>query len=409
MWKASVLGMKRIGALFILFSLLTLLLSGCWNRRELNELAIAVAAGVDRVDDRYRLSVQVVVPGQVASRKAGGNQAPATLYTAEGDTIFEAARRMTQVSPRRIYFSHLRMFLIGESMAKAGIAKILDFLMRDHEFRTDFYLVATKGATAEDTLKIMTPLESIPANKLYNSLQTSERVWSPSITVTLDELINDLSSEGKHPILTGLEISGDREAGETSENVNSIKTPANLRFVGLAIFKVDKLIGWLNEKESRGYRYIIGGVKGSVAFVPCGDKGKVTMETVRSHTKVTGKVIGSQPEIEIKAYVEGNVGAVECKGLDLTQTNTIEELESKMEKKAEQLMKSVIAKVQEEYKVDIFGFGEAIRRSHPGFWKRNKEEWNDRYFPELAVRIKVDYRIRRTGTLNNSFINDIKE
>lgn len=55
--------------LLLLYMLIALLLSGCWNRRELNELGIAVAAGIDRVEDRYRLSVQVVVPGQVASKK----------------------------------------------------------------------------------------------------------------------------------------------------------------------------------------------------------------------------------------------------------------------------------------------------------------------------------------------------
>lgn len=96
--------MKRISALILLNLAVSLLLSGCWSRRELNDLAIAVAAGVDKVGDRYRLSVQVAIPGQVASKKAGSSQAPATLYTAEGDTLFEAARRMTQISPRKIYF-----------------------------------------------------------------------------------------------------------------------------------------------------------------------------------------------------------------------------------------------------------------------------------------------------------------
>lgn len=64
--------MKRILALILLHIVVTLLLSGCWNRRELNELAIAVAAGVDWVDDRYRLTVQVAIPGQVTSKKAEG-------------------------------------------------------------------------------------------------------------------------------------------------------------------------------------------------------------------------------------------------------------------------------------------------------------------------------------------------
>ena len=103
---------------------------------------------------------------------------------------------------------------MDEAMAKEGIAKVLDLLSRDHEFRPDFYLVVTKGATAEETLKIMTPMETIPANKLYESPQISEKVWSPSMAVTLDELISDLTSAGKHPVLTGLIIAGNRDIGK---------------------------------------------------------------------------------------------------------------------------------------------------------------------------------------------------
>ena len=80
--------MKRILALILLHIVITLFLSGCWNRRELNDLAIAVAAGVDWVDGRYRLTVQVANPGTHRQR-SGGPQAPATLFTAEGDTILK--------------------------------------------------------------------------------------------------------------------------------------------------------------------------------------------------------------------------------------------------------------------------------------------------------------------------------
>ncbi|MEK5480121.1 Ger(x)C family spore germination protein [Paenibacillus sp. FSL R5-0407] len=401
--------MKRISALILLNLAVSLLLSGCWSRRELNDLAIAVAAGVDKVGDRYRLSVQVAIPGQVASKKAGSSQAPATLYTAEGDTLFEAARRMTQISPRKIYFPHLRVFLIGESMASQGIAEILDLLLRDHEFRTDFFLVVTRGTTAEEALKIMTPLETIPANKLFSSLQTAAKAWSPAKAVTLDELINDLTREGKHPVLTGLEITGDRNIGQTKENILNIYTPSHLQYSGLAIFKFDKLIGWLDEKDSRGYRLLIGDVKSSVSFERCKNQGKVVLETLGTNTKTKGKIVDSRPEMDIKVYVEANVASVECKGLDLTKPETVTELETGMEEKATGILESVIAKVQKEYKVDIFGFGEVFRRSHPRMWTKIKEDWNEGYFPNLKTHIQVDYTIRRTGTTGNSFLNDLKE
>ncbi|EHB68243.1 MULTISPECIES: Ger(x)C family spore germination protein [Paenibacillus] len=401
--------MKRILALILLHIVVTLLLSGCWNRRELNELAIAVAAGVDWVDDRYRLTVQVAIPGQVTSKKSGGPQAPATLYTAEGDTIFEASRRMTQVSPRKIYFSHLRMFLMDEAMAREGIAKVLDLLSRDHEFRPDFYLVITRGATAEETLKIMTQMETIPANKLYESLQTSEKAWSASMTVTLDELINDLTSSGKHPVLTGLIITGDRDIGRTRKNVENIDTPGQLKYSGLAVFKLDKLIGWLNEKDSRNYRLISGDVKSSVSFIPCKNEGKIIIETLRTDSKLKGRIVESRPEMDIRINMEGNIGAVECSGLDLSEPATVRELEAEMEENLKRSLESVVDKVQSKFKVDIFGFGEAFRRSHPREWKEMEKTWNERYFPNLKTNIHVDYKIRRTGTTNDTFLNDIKE
>ncbi|GJM82918.1 hypothetical protein HMSSN139_54140 [Paenibacillus sp. HMSSN-139] len=63
----------------------------------------------------------------------------------------------------------------------------------------------------------MTPLEPLPANKLFASLETSENNWSPTLSITLDELINDLTSEGKHPVLTGLRILGDPKTGQTKK------------------------------------------------------------------------------------------------------------------------------------------------------------------------------------------------
>lgn len=53
----------------LLFVFLILLLGGCWSKRELNELAIVAAVGVDRVNEQYEISVQIVNPGQVASKR----------------------------------------------------------------------------------------------------------------------------------------------------------------------------------------------------------------------------------------------------------------------------------------------------------------------------------------------------
>lgn len=401
--------MKKKSACLLLILTLVLLLTGCWNRRELNELAIVVGLGIDKQGDRFRVSVQVVDPGAVSSSKGGSQGAPATLYTVEADTIFEAIRKITTISPRKMYFSHLRICVIGESVATEGMAKTLDFLSRDPQLRSDFYLVVTKDNSAEDTLKMMTPLDKIPANNLFSSLESSEENWSPSMTVTLDELIAALTSEGRQPVLTGLRIVGNKEMGESSSNIEMIDPHARLKYSGLAVFRKDKLIGWLNETESRGYNFILGKVQSSVGFVACPGGGKVVNEIIRTQTSMKGSVNRKEPQIHIKVRVEANVGEVECNSLDLTKPSTIYEIEKRAEEKIEEIMQSTVRKAQKMYKADIFGFGEAIHRADPKAWNTLKKNWDLEHFADLPVHIKVDFRIRRLGTVGSSFMQDLKK
>lgn len=137
--------MRKPITMACLFLLLLVVLTGCWNRRELNELAIAVAMGVDKKDNDYLVSIQIVNPGAVAAQRAGTDTAPVITYSTQGTSIFEALRRTTTKSPRKIYLSHMQVIVLGKEVAEEGIAKVLDFLSRDHEFRTDFFSRCFKG------------------------------------------------------------------------------------------------------------------------------------------------------------------------------------------------------------------------------------------------------------------------
>ncbi|MGM0880392.1 MAG: Ger(x)C family spore germination protein [Bacillota bacterium] len=392
--------MARKLFVFICSLLLLFPLSGCWNRRELNELGISVGIGIDKAEKGYRVSVQVVNPGEVAAAKTSGNRTPVTLYEATGDTIFEAIRKMTTISPRVIYLAHLRVLVFGESLAREGIENPLDHFSRDHEIRTDFFIVIAKGSTAKDVLKVLTPIEKLPANKLYLSLVASQKVWAPTATVTLDELMTDIISEGKSPVLTAVKVTGGSK-GQSQSNVEKIDPPGRLRYTGLAVFKKDKLIGWLDEKESKGYSYIRNKVTNTVGTLGCPEGGKIAVEVMKSKTKIKGKVNNGKPQIDIEVRLEENVGEVECE-IDLTKRKTIEDLEKSAEKKVASIMLDAIHTVQKKFKVDIFGFGEEIHRADPAAWKRLKQNW-DEQFTHLDINVKTDVQIRRIGTVSNSF------
>lgn len=232
--------MRKLVMRLTIAVLLVSILAGCWSRKELNDLGVQLGLAIDKDEEVYRLAAQVVVPGEVTDR-AQQISSPVTMYKAAAPTLFTAFRKLTETSPRQIYGAHIRVLVIGETLAKEGIAGPLDLLLRDHEVRSDFYVVIARGNPAEDVLKIMTSLEQIPANKLFHSLETSARAWAPTTTVTLDQLAERMVTEGVNPILTGIRIVGEVEAGEKKENIQEIEPQTKLRFMGIAVMEKDRL------------------------------------------------------------------------------------------------------------------------------------------------------------------------
>lgn len=399
--------MRRHVMLFATLVIMIGLLTGCWSRRELNDLAISVGMGFDKKEEQIQVTIQIVNPSEVASKRgAPGLTTPVSTFKATSITIFEALRKITKQSPRKVYSSHLRILVISEELAREGIMKILDGISRNHEMRSDFYIVIAKGTTAENVLNTLTPIEKIPANKMFSTLELSAKFWAPTVEVRLDKLISDLITEGKDPVLTGIEIKGDPSKGDKKSNINQINPNTFLEYSGLAIFKNDKLIGWLNEKESKGYNYITDNVKSTIGQVACPSGGIVALEVVRTKTKVKGVVEKGKPQIVVDVFIEGNVGEVQCK-IDLLDPQNIMELEKIAQKDVKGIMEAAIQKAK-KYDVDIFGFGDAIYRSNPKYWNEIKDNWEDQ-FVDLPVVLKTDVKIRRLGTVSDSLVQKTKE
>jgi len=88
--------MKRKGVFLLLILTMTLFLTSCWSKKELTDLAIVSAMGIDKTKDgRYHITLQIINPGNVAGIQGGGGtqSPPITIYSASGDNIVEASRR----------------------------------------------------------------------------------------------------------------------------------------------------------------------------------------------------------------------------------------------------------------------------------------------------------------------------
>ncbi|MBD3919146.1 Ger(x)C family spore germination protein [Paenibacillus sp. PR3] len=375
-------------------------LAGCWGRLELNDMAITMGLGLDLADDNsYIVSIQVVDAGEASATKGSLGRSPVVIYSSKGKTIAEAMQRMTASSPRTIYNSHLRILIIGEKLARHGVREVLDYVSRDRQFRTDFPVVIAKNDMANSTLKLLTPIESIPAIQMMRALQNSEKHWAPTIAIHFDELIQGLIAKGRQPVVTGVVMIGNAEAGSNRSNIQTTSPKNRLKFTGLSVFRKDRLIGWMTEEESRGFNIAMGKAYRGTGNVGCDDGDKVALEVQESSSKLGSKLRGDKVDLSIDLKIEANVEEVAC-SMPMTKDETIRELEKRAEATLRRIIEKTLERVQHEMKSDIFGFGEQVHRHYPKYWKKVSNDW-DMHFAEAQVKLNIDVKIRLLGTVTN--------
>ncbi|MEY9970767.1 spore germination protein KC [Lysinibacillus sp. RC46] len=397
--------MSKFKALCLLM-IVTLLLGGCWSKRELNELAIVAALGIDKVDNEFEITVQVVDTGEISSKQPSSGRSPVITYHSTGATVFEAIRKMTTVTARKLYFAHLQIVVLGNELAEEGINEPLDLVSRDHEFRNDFDVIVAHDATADEVLNVLTPIEKVPANKLLNSLKTSEKTWGTTESIKIDELINTLNTKETSVVMSAIEIQGDKNIGKEQTNVKRSKSPVLLKYAGLAVFKEGKLIGLLTEDESRSLGFLKDKIDSTIEILACPKGGTLATEITHSKTKVKGKFENGAPKIDVVIDVNQNVGEVLC-NIDLTKEKSIHLINKKTEELIKKRIEETIRSVQQNYQVDIFGFGEELHRTNPKEWKKIKKDWLT-IFQELPVKVKVHVNTQGLGTMENSLVNKTK-
>lgn len=369
---------KRILAVFIVF-ISIFYVSGCWNYRELNEIAIVAGAAIDKGEgeNRYLLTVEVINP-------QGGRDAKITpdVMSVEGVTIFDAIRNMIKKMGKRLYWSHCKVFVISEAVAREGIVDVLDMLNRDAEVRADIWLVVSREKMAQEILYGKDKLHSTIAFHINETMRAERSL--PSINaVELWQFLKELSEEGISPTLAAATM--EKEKDETSPKIS-----------GSAVFKKDKMIGWLESKETRSLQFIKGRVSGGyVIALNAGEDTNVTLEISKSKTTHTPVTKGEIISMDINIKIDASIAEVSGKEDVISKDGRM-----KLKKKAEEVIKrqieETIKKVQKEYKSDIFGFGSVVQREMPELWKKIKPQWED-IFAQMDTNINVEVEIKHSA------------
>ena len=105
--------MKKIKLLVLILPLY--FITGCFNYRELNELAITSAVGIDKTDDGYKTTIQIInTQKNGADTNSSMEQPKFVTYTSTGKNLQEALRSVILESSRRSNADHIQLLVLGE-------------------------------------------------------------------------------------------------------------------------------------------------------------------------------------------------------------------------------------------------------------------------------------------------------
>lgn len=375
----------------VLACLVLVLPAGCWDRREINDIAFVLGSAFDLEDEGYRASIQIVLPSQLGqsggSSGGGGGTSGSKSYMlmSQVDKTIRMANFEEQLSvSRSLYFAHRRVILIGERAGREGLRPFVDLLGRIPQNRLTSFMITTESA-AHPYLRQDVDIEYFPSEvirELAVNYMAKPTTVKDVITRMLDEGI-DVSM----PAVRFVDMENDVQSSKKIVKMD-----------GLALYRDFKLVRIVYDKEAACLMMAMNTAKQPEFAIdaPEGD-GKIIFRIVNLSTQVK-PVVHGRDDIRFKLTITGRATIAEnTSTYTISKTDAAQVTESKLNASIREEVMTALQGAQRD-KTDPVGFGRTLSHEQPAVWEALGDRWGDLY-PRCKIDVNVRIRLGNTGTL----------
>lgn len=361
-----------------------LLSAGCWSKEELNDRVFITTLLVDRTDDGMtQISALFMLSNRISAGLAPSpNEKPYTIVSNTGRDVAEALQRVQDDLPRSVNWGHMRVIVIGDKYARAGIDALLDYLVRAPDFRLRVFVFYYNGL-AKNLAKLETAFERFPT-EIWREIAHIKRVPPVTIRDLLYSHWNNLR-DGYLPEL----------------NLRSVKPPTENKQIrrsgigGAALIKDAKVVGRFDDDETKGIFLLQKRVPEMIVTTKLPDGGLLSARlfNVKPHT-IAVRIGGS---VRIRVSIEGKADVMSIQsGYNLTNPRDIITLEQALDLRLRELAESAIKRA-ERYKADTFQWSEYVKYKYPVLWKEWSSDLRKNLTANLETEITAHIHLRSTG------------
>jgi spore germination protein KC len=380
--------MRKRAALAALIIITAVLMGGCWNYRGLDEMAIASGLAIDRdaASGLYHLSFEYVdLTGPVKEQgiKAG-------LVEGYGPTLFDAVRNVKKRIVNKIWLGHMELVVLSSDVVRStDISSLIDFFLRDAECRETMCMAVSQEPTAMDLLSIEGIGQPMVAFEIHKIIEEDNKVTLSTDFKQIYEVYNILNSEGIE--LTLPAFHNTLNDGESVSEAN-----------GIAVFKGERLAGYLEPEESKYFLFVTDKVEGGV--ITCSSRAEgpedTTLEISENHTKTSFQYRDGQLTMKVETQTKAYLNELD-EPADALDPSQIQLLETSGARKVMQGIANVIERVRGDFGSDIFGFGNTIYKQDYKLWQQLKDNW-DEVFAAMTIDINCKVHIVNSASIKKS-------
>lgn len=401
--------MRKVIIVILLCILVSASLTSCYGAREVDEWAFVYMIGIDKgVSSDLRFTFQIATMKNVASPQQNAGY---TSIIVDAPTFYAAVNMLESSLSRRLNYTHAKYIIISEDLAKEGVERFMNGMMRSSQIRRIMNIIVTKEAASEFVKQYDIVLTDA-VGKAAEAFMTQNELNGFYVGETYHDFFVDLKSTHRSPVATLAALNdfsnylpsgappekfkseGDYYAGELPRSGGS-----QAELLGTVLFDGDKMVGELNGNESRALLMLRGEFKSaSITIVdPQDDKLRITIRT-KLVKKASIKVDISEPipVIKVKIFLEGDIQNIQSDTpYESKALNSV--LENAFKQHIKDILDETIKKCQ-DLNVDPMGFGHEAVKHFLTIQEWEAYNWR-KIFNAAKITAEVEVSIRRTGTL----------
>ncbi|WP_018933221.1 Ger(x)C family spore germination protein [Gracilibacillus lacisalsi] len=357
-------------------------LTGCWDRIEVNDLAFVTATGIDKIEEnRFRTAVQIPLPGNMggAGSSGGGGgsggELPYYVDSGLGRNIRESNDDLQQRMSRKLYFSHRRVIIFGAEMARSGFKKSLEVIIEQPQSRLSAYVLITKG-------EAIGVLNSTPHLEQFSS-EAIREMAKYGLSISVKDVLNDIEKNGKDPVIPIVETK--KTQNEDEENMKD-----EIMVKGAAILKNDKLKFFTNEEEALGVSWLLEESPQKNYTFSVGENDEINVSIDEKSLNHTHFISEGTPSFSLTVDIEATVMQNEADS-DLDNLDSYQLVIDSMEKKIKKEIDALLDHSTSEG-IDVYGFGWHLYQQENRQWE---EKWADNW-SSILKEMEIDVQVNAT-------------